>query len=408
TVDVPLSVLNRVHADDFAWQVPGMRHELVTALIKTLPKQLRVKLVPAPDTARQLLERIAPREEHLLHALSREARALRGVVVPVEEWGLDRVPAHLRPTFRVVDDAGTTVGEGKDLEALKVSLAAPVQAAISSVAADLEVTGLTAWTVGDVPREVSAGSVVGFPAMVDEGATVAVRVLPVPSPQVHRAGVRRLLQLQCPSPVKSVSLRLDNRAKLALAANPHGSLPALMDDCVAAAVDALMTDVPRSAAAFEQLLPAVRGGLPETTLKVLKAVEKVLGLSAELDRALAAATAAPLAAGVRDLKAQREGLVHKGFVTEVGLARLPDLARYLQGALVRLERLPRDVERDRTLMAGVHEAEAEWARLPEGPARERVRWMLQELRLSEFAQTVKAKGPVSLQRVYRALDDAVS
>ncbi|MGB8649876.1 MAG: ATP-dependent RNA helicase HrpA [Mycobacteriales bacterium] len=405
TVDVPLAVLNRVRADDFAWQVPGLRHELVTALIKTLPKQLRVKLVPAPDTARQLLERIAPREEHLLQALSREARALRGVVVPVEEWGLDRVPAHLRPTFRVVAEDGTAVGEGKDLEELKSRLAAPVQAAIASVAGDLERSGLTSWTVGDVPEEVSSGSVVGFPALVDEGSSVALRVLPTPSPEVHHAGVRRLLLLGSPSPVKAVSGRLSNRAKLTLAANPHGSLTALMEDCLSAAVDVLMTEDPRSESAFAEQLGRVRGGLQESLLSVLQGVEQVLGLAAEVDAALAGLSHPAAAAAVADVRAQREGLVHKGFVTEIGAARLADLARYLRGALLRLEKLPREAERDRSLLTGVQEVAAEWAALPAGPGKERVRWMLEELRVSLFAQTLKAKGPVSLQRVYRALDD---
>jgi ATP-dependent helicase HrpA len=407
TVDVPLSVLNRVSAEDFAWQVPGLRLELVTALIKTLPKPLRVKLVPAPDTAKQLLERLSPREEHLLQALSREARSLRGVVVPVEEWGLERVPAHLRPTFRVVDDSGISLAEGKDLEALKTSLAKPVQAAIASVAGDLEVSGLTSWTVGVVPAEVSAGSVVGYPALVDEGTSVSLRVLSTPSPDVHQAGVRRLLLLACPSPVKAVSGRLNNRAKLTLAANPHGSLAALMDDCVSAAVDSLMTSEPRTAKAFEELLPSVRAGLPERTLSVLKGVEEVLGLAGEVDAVLATVVHPSAAAAVRDVRGQRDALVHKGFVTEVGAARLGDVARYLRGSLVRLGKLPRDAERDRSLMAGVHEVEAEWARLPEGPGREKVRWMLQELRISLFAQTLKAKGPVSVQRIYRALDDIV-
>ena len=405
TVDVPLAVLNRVHAEDFAWQVPGLRQELVTALIKTLPKPLRVKLVPAPDTAKLLLERIAPREEHLLHALSREARVLKGVVIGVEDWGLDRVPAHLRPTFRIVDDAGKAISEGKDLEVLKTQLAKPVQAAIASIAGDLETSGLTSWTVGDVPAEVSSGSVVGYPALVDEGTSVALRVLPTPSPSVHHAGVRRLLMLMCPSPVKAVSGRLNNKAKLTLAANPHGSLSALMDDCVAAAADVLLPSTPRTAAVFEQLLPLVRSGLPETTLKVLKGVEEVLGLAGDVDRALASVVHPSAAAAVRDVAAQREALVHKGFVTEVGLARLPDIARYLRAALVRLEKLPRDAERDRGLTAGVHEVEAEWARLPAGDGRDRVGWMLQELRVSLFAQTLKAKGPVSVQRIFRAIDD---
>ncbi len=396
TVDVPLAVLNRVHADDFAWQVPGLRLELVTALIKTLPKPLRVKLVPAPDTARALLTEISPREEHLLEALSREARAQRGVLVPVDAWGLDRVPAHLRPTFRVVDDAGRALGEGKDLEELKSRLAAPVQQAISSVAGDLEVSGLTSWTVDEVPIEVSNGAVIGYPVLVDEGATVALKVLPTPSPEVHRAGVRRLLLLGCPSPVKAVSARLTNQAKLALAANPHGSLPALMDDCLTAAVDQLLgVQVPRDRTAFDALLPVVRAGLPEALLKVLKGVEQVLALSAALARA---GGSGPVGA---DVHAQREGLVRPGFVTEVGAVRLPDLVRYLQGGLVRLEKADRESP---VLLREVQGLDAEQAALPDGPRKEQVRWMLQELRLSLFAQTVKAKGPVSVQRVHRVLD----
>jgi ATP-dependent helicase HrpA len=408
TVDVPLAVLNRVRPEDFAWHVPGLRHELVTALIKSLPKALRVKLVPAPDTAAQLLERVAPREEHLLQALSREARHLRGVVIPVEEWGLDRVPSHLRPTFRVVDDAGKAVAEGKDLPALQQQLAQPVQAAISSVAGALEVSGLTSWTVEDIPAEVSSGSVVGYPALVDEGTTVALKVLPQPSPSVHHAGVRRLLLLGCSSPVKAVSGRLTNKAKLALAANPHGSLTALMDDCLLAAVDALVAEAPRDKAAFDGLLLHVRGELQDALLKVLQGVEQVLGLAAEVDAALATVTHPSAAAAVQDVRAQREALVHQGFVTEVTAARLPDLVRYLRGALLRLEKLPREADRDRALMRDVQEVSAEWARLPASAGKERVRWMLEELRVSLFAQTLKAKGPVSVQRVYRALDDVLS
>ncbi|MCU1623872.1 MAG: ATP-dependent helicase HrpA [Frankiales bacterium] len=391
TVDVPLAVLNRVKPEDFAWQVPGMRLELVTALIKTLPKPLRVKLVPAPDTARQILERVSPREEDLLRALSREARALKGVVVPLGEWAPDRLPSHLRPTYRVMDGA-TAVGEGKDLQALQESLAKPAQAAIASAAGDLETAGLTSWTVGDLPAEVTAGVVVGYPALVDEGSSVALRVLPAPSPEVHHAGVRRLLLLGTPSPVKAVSGRLSNAAKLALANNPHGSLQALMEDCVTAAVDALMAEAPRTAAAFEHQLGVVRAGIVEALLQVLTDVEKVLAVPA-------ATLPGPAAA---NLAAQRERLVHKGFVTEHGAARLPDIARYLQAAAVRAERRsPRDGEH----MGDVHAVEKEWTALPAGEGKDRIGWMLEELRVSLFAPALKAKGPVSVQRIWRAIDE---
>jgi ATP-dependent helicase HrpA len=405
TIDVPLAVLNRVKPEDFAWQVPGLRQELVTALIKTLPKPLRVKLVPAPDTARAILERVSPREEDLLHALSREARLLKGVVVPVEEWGLDRLPAHLRPTYRVVDDAGAAIGEGKDLAALRESLAKPVQAAIASVAGDLEQSGALAWVFGDIPAEVSAGSVIGYPTLVDEGTSVALRALPSPSPDVHHTGVRRLLLLGTSSPVKAVSGRLNNKAKLTLAANPHGSLTALMEDCVSAAVDALAPGEIRTAESFAAALEAVRGGIVEQLLTVLKAVEQVLEASAQVDAALKPATHATTQRSVADARAQRDALVHKGFVTAAGAARLADLTRYLRGIVVRLEKLPREAARDGELMGDVHAVQKEWEALPAGQGKERVRWMLEELRVSLFAQTLKAKGPVSVQRVFRAIDD---
>ncbi|MBC7677993.1 MAG: DUF3418 domain-containing protein, partial [Pseudorhodobacter sp.] len=394
-------------AEDFAWQVPGLRHELVVALIKSLPKPLRVKLVPAPDTATALLARLSPREEHLLPALSRECRALRGVVVPVEEWGLDRVPSHLRPTYRVVTDDGAVLGEGKDLSALQVQLAAPVQAAISSVAADLEATGQATWTFGEVPEQVTAGQVVGWPALVDEGSTVGVRVLPSAAEAAasHALGVRRLLLLGAPSPVKAVSGRLSNSAKLALARNPHGSLPALMQDCVACAVDALVGAQPRDEAAFAAVLAAVRAGLVDELAKVLRHVEQVLSVAGEVQAQLVGLTHPAAAGAVRDVRAQLESLVHSGFVAQTGAVRLPDAARYLRGAQLRLEKLPREAERDAGLQRRVAEVEAEWARLPASPGRARLRWTLQELRVSLFAQTLKAKGPVSEQRVFRAIDD---
>ena len=406
TVEVPLEVLNRVRPEDFAWQVPGLRHELVTALIKTLPKPLRVQLIPAPDTARELLARLAPREEHLLHALSREARALRGVVVPVEAWDLTRIPSHLRPSFRVLAPSGEVLGEGRDLGVLQEKLAGQSQAAIASVAGDLEQSGLTAWSFGDLPSEVSSGSVIGYPALVDEGASVAVRVLPAPSPRVHHAGARRLLLLNVASPVKAVSGRLNNRSKLTLAT--YGKLAELMEDAIAGAVDALVPAAPRTAEAFEQLLPVVRAELPERLLTVLRDAEEVLRLASELDAALSAQSHPAAAAAVADIREQRAALVRPGFITEVGAGRLKDLGRYLQGALLRLEKLPREAARDMVLMADVHEVTAEWARLPATDVKDAIRWQIEELRISLFAQTLKARGPVSVQRVLKAIDQARS
>ena len=319
---MPLAVLNRVHADDFAWQVPGLRQELVTALIKTLPKPLRVKLVPAPDTARAAARAHQPRARSTCcEALSpRGQGAARGAACPWRSGGSTASLTHLRPTFRVVDDGGAALAEGKDLDELKTRLAAPVQEAIASAAGDLEVSGLTAWTIEEVPVEVAPGSVVGYPALVDEGTSVA------PAGAACACVRRRTAPAYvacccsgCRRPVKAVSGRLTNQAKLALAANPHGSLPALMDDCLAAAVG----HVPRRhrAARRRGLRRRARCrpwlGCRTRCTRCWSGVEKVLALAAQLERT-------PGQGPVwNDVQEQRRSLVHDGFVTEVGAVAAP-------------------------------------------------------------------------------------
>ena len=404
TVDVPLAVLNRVAPRDFDWQVPGLRLELVTALIRALPKALRVKLVPAPDTARAVLARLAPREESLLPALSRQVRNVRDVVIPVDAWDLDAVPDHLRVTYRVVDEGGVALAEGKDLAVLQAQLALPLQEVISSVARDLERSGLTTWEVESIPRTVSSGAVVGYPALVDEGASVALRVLGTPADQAaaHPAGVRRLLLLSSPSPVKAVRGRLTNASKLALQRNPHGSVGALLADCLTAAADGLVGGAQVwDAEDFAVLVASVRPRLEAAFADALARTEKVLVAAAEVEQRLAVSPE-------REVRAQLDDLVPPGFVTEVGVARLPDLLRYLQAAAIRLDKLPREAARDRVHAGRVREVQLEWERMPAGDLRNRVRWMLEELRVSLFAPTVKAKGPISEQRIYKVLDEVLT
>jgi ATP-dependent helicase HrpA len=393
TVDVPLALLGQLRPEDFAWQVPGLRHELITALIRSLPKAMRVPLVPAPDTARALLSELDPADGDLLPALSRVARRRTGVVIPTSAWDWDKVPAHLRPTYRVLDEAGRALASSKDLPGLRAELAPQVRAAVAAVAGGREVSGLVAWTVGDIPPEVRSGTVVGYPTLVDDQTSVSLRVLPAPASGVHHGGVRRLLLLNAPPPVSWVVGQLSNAAKLTLSA--HGGVPALLADCALAAVDSLMTSDPRSSAAFDSQLSAVRAGLAEALRTVVRDVVAVL----EVPPAQASGPAGA------DLSAQRAGLVHDGFVTEVGAARLGDLARYLRAAVVRAERVPRERERDTGLMAQVHEAQREWATLPPGPGRDAVRWMIEELRVSLFAPTLPVSGRVSLQRIFRAIDE---
>jgi ATP-dependent helicase HrpA len=407
TVHIPVAVLGAVTSYGFDWQVPGLRHELVVSLIKSLPKPLRVKLVPAPDTASALLAVLEPRQEPLLDALERELLRLRGVDVRRDDWQLDRVPEHLRMTFRVEDARGRTLAEGRDLEALRTSLAPKVQQALSTAAGGVEKAGLTSWV--DVPRTVPAGTgVTGYPALVDDGSSVALRVLGSAAEQEAAmwAGVRRLLLLSIPSPVKTIAGRLSNASKLALTANPHGSVVALLDDCVVAAVDALMAaggGLVWDAASYERLRDSVRGSLHTTAEDVLARVEEVLTLWASLTPQVAGISAAQV-----DMREQLARLVRPGFVTATGYERLPDLVRYLKAIELRLSKLPRDAERDRREMATVHAVQEEvdglLRRRPHDPRAREVAWMVEELRVSLFAQGMRTKHPVSEKRIYKAID----
>jgi ATP-dependent helicase HrpA len=406
TVQVPLALLPRVDGDDLDWQVPGLRHDLVVALLKWLPKQLRVGFVPVPDTAAAVLQRVSPRSGPLLERLADELRRMTGIVVPYDAWDLSRVPPHLRMTIRVVDDAGRTVAEGKDLEALRHSAQPAVKEALSSAAGEVERSGLTAWV--DVPRTFASGTVQGFPALVDEGTMVGVRVHPTAAEQraAHRAGVRRLLLLGLPNPLRAVVGRLPKQAKLALPASPYSSVPALLDDCVVAALDSFVDDLPWTEPDFLSMRERVRPELADATYEVV------------------VATAAALAALRRvrdreglpeDAERQLDRLIHEGFVAKTGRARLRDLPRYLQAVEVRLDRLPRDPGRDRLNTQVVQRVQADYDDVVRGlpPARRgdddvrHVRWMIEELRVSLFAPTMKTAFPVSEKRILRALDDLV-
>ncbi len=290
--------------------------------------------------------------------------------------------------------------------------------------ASIERTGLTAWEVGVVPEtfEGRAGglAVVGYPALVDEGRTVGLRVLPDrgSAEAAHRAGVRRLLLLGTSPPWKRVLARLTNAQKLALADNPHGSVPALLQDCLDAAVDALVaehvTGPVRTPEAFDAALAAVRTHAATRVLAVVEAVEPVLLRAAEVRRTLAAldagAAAAATAAARADVRAQLDGLVRPGFVAATGVGRLHDLERYLRAARHRLERAATN-PREPLLQEQVDAVESAYADLLDAlpPARRAapevlaVGWLVEELRVSLFAQTLGTSGPVSEKRVRRAI-----
>jgi ATP-dependent helicase HrpA len=427
TVDVPLAVLGQVDDAEFGWQVPGLREELVTALIRSLPKALRREFVPALDFARAVLASLdddpPSAGEPLPVAVGRRLRRLSGVDVPVDAWRLDQIPEHLKITYRVVDD-GKPVAEDKNLAALRGKLRPRTRSALADAARDIERKGLRDWTIDSLPREyrhqVAGFEVTSYPALVDAGDTVDVRVFDTETEarQAMSRGTRRLVLLTVSSPVKQVVRNLDNQAKLALGRHPHASIAELLDDCVRAAADHLIAAHGGPAwdqAGFAALRDAVRSDLVDTTARAVDLVRQVLGARQELQVQLGAMPSFTPPASIADVTEQLAALVYPGFVTDTGLARLPDLVRYLRAAQRRLEKLPENPRRDLDLTEQVADVTAEYRKLVAGctpaeaaaePVR-RIRWMIEELRVSFFAQTLGTAYPVSEKRIYRAIDDIV-
>jgi ATP-dependent helicase HrpA len=425
TVHVPLRVLGELRPDRFEWLVPGLRLELVTALLRSLPKELRKRLVPAPDVAAQVLAGLEPRRRPLLEDVARNVEALRGVAIPPQAWDLSKLPPHLRVTFRVEDAEGEPMASGRDLDRVRAAVRPRLRAELATAAASLERSGLTSWTLDRLPREVTlpgtGEAVRAYPALVDEGETVGVRVLDSPAAQraAMHAGTRRLLLLAVPSPARYVRDRLGNAAKLTLSAAPHGSVAAVLEDAIAATVDALTAEAGGpawDAAGWRRLRDHVAGELAERAAQVVAHVVAILDAAREVERRLEPLTAAPLAPARADVQDQLIRLVRPGFVSATGAARLPDLERYLKAAAQRLDRLPNAVAVDRDRMRAIQELEdvyfqrlREW---PEGrplpDALREARWQLQELRVSHFAQSLGTRGAVSSKRIRRLLEDAVT
>ncbi|GAA3618129.1 ATP-dependent RNA helicase HrpA [Marihabitans asiaticum] len=423
TVHLPVHLLNQIEDSGFDWQVPGLREELATALIRSLPKATRRSFAPAPDHARRALVALTdePGTTPFAVALGRALKTLTGIEVPPGQWDPTAVPTHLRMTFRVEGERGRRLAEGTDLAALRDEVAGHVQARVSKAGASLERAGLTDWDLGELPATVTSGSgraqVVGYPALVDEGSSVAIRVLPDwrEAEAAGRLGVRRLLLLGTSPPWKRVLASLSNADKLALGDNPHGSVPALLEDCLGAAVDDITAEhAPeeiRDREAFDEALRAVRTHLGARTLLAVREIQPILVRRKAIHASLDRITAASLAPAVADMRAQLDGLVGPGFVTAAGLGRLSDLTRYLRGIEVRLERLGDAPARDAEHQRVIDEVETEYADLLESldplqRDREDVRaiaWQIEELRVSLFAQSVGAVGPVSAKRVRRAM-----
>lgn len=446
SVLVPLALLAQLRPDGFDWQVPGLRPELVTALLRALPKTIRRNVVPAADWADRFAADLAGRGPEDTRGLPDVtlAGALAGLVqrvanqpVTVADFDLERVPGHLLPTFRAIDARGRTVGSDRDLAALqrrladraRTSVAATIDRGAAQVAGAVPAgsgfpsrSGVTEWDVDELPdvvdTRVAGGVVRGYPAIVDDGASVTLRLetTPADAARLSRAGVRRLLLLAVPSPAAYVLEHLTSAEKLALAASPYPNAKALIEDARIAVADAVLaresaTGPVRTRADFERVRDALSSVVVDDTFAAVSLAARALTGAREVERALKSQNSMTLLGSLGDVRAQLSGLVFPGFVSAIGLDRLAHVPRYLAGAKDRVDALADNAGRDRQRLTEYERSAAAFTEAggtippaPDAPAHlVHARWLLEELRISLFAQQRGTAEPVSPQRIAKTL-----
>ncbi|MGB5951868.1 MAG: ATP-dependent RNA helicase HrpA [Ornithinimicrobium sp.] len=445
SVHIPIEVLNRIESGPFDWLVPGLREDLMVALVKALPKGLRRHFVPAADHAHAALRSIqqaAPlppaaqsRQVSPQAALADELSAAGPIDVRAEDFDMGRLPSHLRLTYVIERIAPSTsgrggrgggvevLGAGKDLAALQAQLAPALRSTMASAGASMERQGITTWDFGTLPttfdQQVAGQVLRGYPAIVDTGAAVDLNVLPrqAEADRATAKGVRRLLLLAYAPPWKRILAQISNEEKLALGMGPHESVAATLDDVLTAAVDSVMREggashaVPRTAENFDAVAARVRQVGAATVLEMVSHLAPIFTLAGEVERRLRQLSAS----GMReDVNAQLASLIRPGFIADVGYQRLPRVTTYLKAMIERLERGVQDVRRDAERMEHVQVVRDEYdsfvAALPtwrreDGDVRA-IAWQIEELRISLFASRLGAAGPVSAQRIYAAMDAA--
>lgn len=451
SVVVPVALLASLRPDGFDWQVPGLRDELIAGLLRALPKVIRRHVVPAADWAATFAEELRADgpESHdglpprtLREALAARIQRVANQPVSVSDFDTERVPAHLSMSFRAVDERGRTLGSSRDLAELQQRLAGRSRASVArslaraaprpgaqtapaapgepAAGAITERTGLTEWTVGDLPdlvdTRVAGGVVRGYPALVDEGASVSLRIEATPerAARLTRAGARRLLLLAVPSPSSYVLDHLTAAEKLALAASPYPSAKALIEDARVAVADAVIArtaPIVRTEAQFRAVRDAFSAAVVDELFAAVSLSARILVLQRDVERAVRSQNSMVLLAALGDVKQQVAGLVFPGFLSRTGVARLAHLPRYLQGALERVSGLGDNPGRDRQRLTEYERASTLYADaggtipLPDDAAAHlvRARWLLEEYRISLFAQRLGTAEPVSIQRITKAL-----
>ena len=442
-VEVPLAQLGRLAEEGLEWQVPGLRLELVTALLRSLPKDLRRQLVPLPEQAREFVGTTGPGDGPLLPALARAMSAAADERILSRDFDWAKVPGYLRPTFCVVDEAGHALARGKEIDGLLADLRPQLHQALQAAAASSSVTWgppgrrSSTWDFGTLPPvfepDWHGHRLRGFPALVDEGDAVSVRVFAdeASARLAMAAATRRLLLLNLPARrhlVDQLERLLDNRAKLALSGLgglAYHSPREVAEDAIAAAVDHSVEangGPARDADTFEALTSVVRRDTERAGRKAMAAAARIISKLGELEaraEQMSAKSVPGTRASLDDVGSELAALAGPRVISRAGLDRLPDIERYLTALERRLEKLSADPRRD---FAFTERARAVQLRIDQAVtiARqegmgagvthqlEELHWLVEELRVSLFAQSLGTKVPVSEERILKAVNQLLA
>jgi ATP-dependent helicase HrpA len=421
TVSIPLAALNQLPAEHFEWVVPGLLKEKVIALIKSLPKPLRVQFIPAPDSAQAAIDRIAIRQGSLLDALAEALGKQAGVPVNRNEFDLQSLLDHLHMNFKVVDESGKVLAAGRDLDALRRQLGVKVRERFNELPqSQFNRDGITRWDFGDLPQSVEivrqGMSLRAYPALVDIGTapkSISLRLFDTPeaAAEAMRGGLRKLFMLQLGEPIRHLQRSLPNIARMCLNYATLGNAEELKRDLVSAAVDrALFEDgiQIRTRDAFIERSESGWRRLAAAASESAAIADEILMLYQDVSLSLGTTSAPLLAPAVEDMNDQLARLVPRDFVLSTPQSWLAHIPRYLKGIHVRLKKLTNaGLVRDQQVLQIVRPL---WLRYLEraelhrrfsvhDPELAEYRWMLEELRISLFAQELKTAIPISVPRL---------
>ncbi|MFD1622757.1 ATP-dependent RNA helicase HrpA [Thalassotalea marina] len=423
SVHIPIGILNQVEDEGFDWQIPALRYELIMALIKALPKTLRRNFVPAPNYAQACVDAIEMSSVSLKQAVAKQLLRMTGVRLEEDAWFDAEIPAHLKMNFKVVDEKGKLIAQGRDLIKLKETLQGKVKASIQKVAdKGIERADIQTWDFNALPKhyekKVANLTIKAFPAVVDHKKSVAIELFEdeLVAEQAMQSGIARLILLNIPSPIKYLQEKLPNKAKLGLYFNPFGSIQDLLNDCILASCHYLVKqqgEQPRDKAEFIAAKEFVRAELADAVLALAIKVERVLSLSHDINKKLKGKVSLNLIQAQGDIKQHLSTLVFKGFVTESGYERVQDIERYLKAIVRRLEKLAIDPNQDRLKLLEIDKVAEQYKQALAASKRNKVeenqlveiKWMIEELRVSLFAQNLKTPYPISAKRIKQRIKE---